>query len=122
VREELEKQNILDAKAIIVSPDGTWAPKLERLLKRKLNDDSEDPSESMQNKLAGRQAGKRRIGSRLLCWTMRTMTDRQILFSLSFSSGCKPSAKTGILSWKKVILLRIEKWEGGVRGRSEREE
>jgi hypothetical protein len=59
VREELEKQNNLDAKAINVSPNGTWTPKLERLLKRKLNDDSEDPSESMQNKLAGRQVGKR---------------------------------------------------------------
>jgi hypothetical protein len=59
VREELEKQNNLDAKAINVSPDGTWTPKLERLLKRKLNDDGKDPSESMQNKLAGRQMGKR---------------------------------------------------------------
>ncbi|PVH67829.1 hypothetical protein DL98DRAFT_636710 [Cadophora sp. DSE1049] len=62
VRGELEKQNNLDAKAIIVSPDGTWMPKLERLLKRKLNDVGEDPSERIQNKLAGRdiqQVGKR---------------------------------------------------------------
>jgi hypothetical protein len=61
VRGELEKQNNLDAKAIIVSPDGTWMPKLERLLKRKLNDVGEDPSEKIQNKLAGRdiqQVGK----------------------------------------------------------------
>jgi hypothetical protein len=51
---------------------------------------------------------------------MRTITDRQIFFSLSSSLGFKPSAKTGVLSWKKVILLRIEEGEGGMRGRSER--
>ncbi|TVY31178.1 Zinc finger MIZ domain-containing protein [Lachnellula hyalina] len=61
VRQELAKQDNLDVKAILISPDGTWRAKLEpKVLKRKApyDDDSSDDEQPRQR--SARETSKKK--------------------------------------------------------------